>query len=74
MALQSAKNPNFENFKIPNLGVLKQNDTWMQPLWLITKNSKGEGDGFPQVRVMVSLVNPCMPVIHLSTKSAPTTL
>jgi hypothetical protein len=55
MALQSARSPNFENFKIPNLGVPRQNDTWMQPLWLITKNTKGEGGGFPQVRVMVSL-------------------
>jgi hypothetical protein len=36
---------------------------------------KGEGDGFPQVRVMVnlvSLVSPSLPVAHLSTKNAPT--
>ncbi len=29
---------------------------------------KGEGGGFPQVRTVVSLVNPSFPVVHLSTK------
>jgi len=33
---------------------------------------KGEGGGFPQVRAMVSLVNPSLPMARLSTKSAPT--
>ncbi len=33
---------------------------------------KGEGDGFPQVRVVVSLLNLSLPVVCLSTKSAPT--
>ncbi len=32
---------------------------------------KGEGGGFPQVRAMVSLVSPSLPVAHLNTKSAP---
>jgi hypothetical protein len=32
---------------------------------------KGEGDGFPQVWAVVSLVNLSLPVAHLSTKSAP---
>jgi hypothetical protein len=32
---------------------------------------KGEGGGFPQVRAVVSLVSPNLPVVHLSTKSAP---
>jgi hypothetical protein len=32
---------------------------------------KGEGGGFPQVRAVVSLVNLNLPVIRLSTKSAP---
>jgi hypothetical protein len=31
---------------------------------------KGGGDGFPQVRVMVSLMNPCMHVVCLCSKSA----
>jgi hypothetical protein len=33
---------------------------------------KGEGDGFPQVRVMMSLVSSSLPVVRPSTKSAPT--
>ncbi len=33
---------------------------------------KGEGGGFPQVRVVVSLVSPRLPVTLPSTKSAPT--
>jgi hypothetical protein len=33
---------------------------------------KGEGGGFPQVRAVVSLVSPNLPVAHPSTKSAPT--
>jgi hypothetical protein len=33
---------------------------------------KGEGGGFPQVRVVVSLVSPSMPVVRPSTKSAQT--
>jgi hypothetical protein len=33
---------------------------------------KGEGDGFPQVRVVVSHVNPNLLMAHLSIKSAPT--
>jgi hypothetical protein len=33
---------------------------------------KGEGGGFPQVRAMVSLVSPSLPMVRLSTKSVPT--
>ncbi len=33
---------------------------------------KGEGGGFPQVQAMVSLESLSLPVVHLSTKSAPT--
>jgi len=33
---------------------------------------KGEGGGFPQVRAMVSLVNPNVPVVRPNTKNAPT--
>jgi hypothetical protein len=31
----------------------------------------GEGDGFPRVRAVVSLVNPGSPVVCPSTKGAP---
>ncbi len=33
---------------------------------------KGEGGGFPQVQVMMSLVNPNLPVVHPNTKSVET--
>jgi hypothetical protein len=33
---------------------------------------KGEGDGFPQVHAMVSIVNPSSPMARPSTKNAPT--
>jgi hypothetical protein len=38
MGLQSHKNPNFGNFRTPNLGVLRQNDIWVLAPWLGTKN------------------------------------
>ncbi len=33
---------------------------------------KGEGGGVPQVQAMVNLVSPSLPMVLLSTKSAPT--
>jgi hypothetical protein len=33
---------------------------------------KGEGGGFPQVRAVVNLVSPRLPVVRLHTKSVPT--
>ncbi len=33
---------------------------------------KGEGGGFPQVRAVVNLVSPSLPVVRLNTKSART--
>jgi len=39
MALQNVKSSNFGNFGTLKLGVLGQNDIWIQPLWLITKNT-----------------------------------
>jgi hypothetical protein len=32
---------------------------------------KVEGDGFPQIRIVVNLVNPSLPMTRPSTKSAP---
>jgi hypothetical protein len=34
------------------------------------KYYKREGDGFPQVQVAMSLVNPCMHVVRLCIKNA----
>jgi len=36
------------------------------------KYFNGEGGGFPQVRVVVSLVSLCMPMVRPCTRSAPT--
>ncbi len=33
---------------------------------------KGEGGGFPQVRVVVNFMSPCMLMVHPCTKNAPT--
>jgi len=33
---------------------------------------KGKGDGFPQVRIVVSLMSLSLPMARLSTKNAPT--
>jgi hypothetical protein len=38
MGLQSHRSFNFWNFRIPNLGILGQNDIWMQALWPCTNN------------------------------------
>jgi hypothetical protein len=39
MGPQSNKRPNFGKFRTPNLGVLRQNDIWVQAPWPCTKNS-----------------------------------
>jgi hypothetical protein len=39
MGLQSHRRPHFENFETPNLGVSKQNDIWVQGMWLSTENT-----------------------------------
>jgi len=39
MGFQSCGDPNFENLKTFNLGVLGQNDIWMQALWLSIENT-----------------------------------
>ncbi len=66
MGLQSCENPNFGNSRTANLGVLGQNDIWVQALQLSTKNTiRGEvmvspksGPwwilwGFPQVKEII---------------------
>ncbi len=39
MGPQSCESPNFENFKTLNLGVLRQNDIWVQAPWPSIENS-----------------------------------
>jgi len=38
MGFQSSGNPNLRNFGTPNLGVLGQNDTWVQAPWAGIEN------------------------------------
>ncbi len=52
MGLQSVESPNFENFRTPNLGVLRQNNIWVQPSWLIIENTiKGKVMASPKFRL-----------------------
>jgi hypothetical protein len=39
MGIQSHRSPNFGNFRTPKLGVLGQNDIWVQAVWPSTKNN-----------------------------------
>jgi hypothetical protein len=49
MAFQNVGSPNFGNFETPNLGVLGQNEIWMQPPWLIIDNTiRGKVVAFPK--------------------------
>jgi hypothetical protein len=65
MGPQSRESSNFGNFESPgtkchlDVGLVERHIVYY----------KGEGDGFPQVRAMVSLVSPSLPMVHLSTKS-----
>jgi hypothetical protein len=59
-----------QNVEGPNFGTKWHLDA--TPMANHKKYYKGEGNGFPQVWAMVSLVNPCMPMAHSCTKSAPT--
>ncbi len=48
--LQSCKSPNFENFGIPNLEVLGQNDIWVQAPWPGIENTiRGKTVVFPSL-------------------------
>ncbi len=70
MGPQSCRSPNFGISRLPfgSPGTKCQLD-----VGLVEKKKiyyKGEGDGFPQVWAMVSLVSPSLPVACPSTKSA----
>jgi hypothetical protein len=52
------------------IGVPGQKAILMWPLWRGAENTiKGEGGGFPQVRAVVSLVSPSLPVARPSAKN-----
>jgi len=63
MGLQSCKSLNFEN---DNMTKWHLNAS---PMAKHKEYYKGEGGGFPQVRVVVSFVNPRLPVARPCTKS-----
>jgi hypothetical protein len=71
MAFQSDESPNFENCGTLELGVLKKMTFGCSPIANHRKYYKREGCDFPQVWAMMSLMNPCMPMVHLCTTSDP---
>ncbi len=68
MGPQSCGSPNFENFGSPNTKCHLD----VGPMASHKVYYKGEGGGFPQVRAMVNLVNPSLPMVSLSTKNSST--
>jgi hypothetical protein len=66
MRPQSCRSPNFGNFETPgtkchlDVGLVERHIVYY----------KGEGGGFPQVQVVMSLVSPSMPEAGPNTKSA----
>ncbi len=70
MGPQSREGPNFGNFKGLPFGSPERKCNL--DVDLVERQRvyyKGEGDGFPQVRVMVNLVNLSLPMVRLSTKN-----
>jgi hypothetical protein len=69
MGLQSRGNPNFGKFK-----TWESQDKMTFGCWPMAKHRvyyKGEGDGFPQVQTVVSLVSSCLLVVRPCAKNAP---
>jgi hypothetical protein len=67
---QSRESSNFSNFKTP---IWESETKSHLDVGLVERHIiyyKGGGGGFPQVRAVVSLVNPSLPVAPPSTKSA----
>jgi hypothetical protein len=69
MGPQSHKSPNFRNFETLTWESQEKCHLDVGPVASHVIYYKGEGGGFPQVRVVVSLVSPSVFVVHLSTKS-----
>jgi hypothetical protein len=72
MGPQSCESPNFGNFKTTTWDSLDKCHLGVGCVARHKVYYKKEGGGFPQVRTVVSLVSPSLPVICLNTKSAPT--
>ncbi len=69
MGPQNHKSPNFGNFRTPIWEFQEKCHLDVGPMARHRVYYKGEGGGFPQVRVVVSLVSPSLPVARLSTKN-----
>jgi hypothetical protein len=72
MDIHNCGSPNFENF---GTSTWKFGTKWhlsAGPVAMHKEYCKGEGGHFPQVRAVMSLVSPCLPVVRPCTKSAPT--
>jgi hypothetical protein len=72
MAPQSDGNLNFGNFETPIWESQDKMHLDIGPMGSHRVYYKREGDGFFQVRAMVSLVRSSLPVARPSTKSVPT--
>jgi hypothetical protein len=68
MGPQSRGSPNYGNFGTLTVGVPRQNDLGTGPVARHKIYYKGEGGGFPQVRVVMSLVSLCLHVACPCTK------
>jgi hypothetical protein len=69
MGLQNCKSRNFGKFGNPGT-------KWHLNAGPVAKHKeyyKGEGGGLPQVRAVVSLMNPCLLVVRSCTQNVPTT-
>jgi hypothetical protein len=66
MGVQNGESPNFENCGTPNLAVPRKTPFGCSPCGKSHKRW-----WFPQIWAMVSLVSPCMYVVHSCTKNVP---
>jgi hypothetical protein len=69
MGFQNHESSIFENFGTPTWESRDKMTFGASPVAKHQEYYKGEGGGFPQVWVVVSLVSPCLPMAHLCTKS-----
>jgi hypothetical protein len=74
MGPQSHRSPNLDNFRL-GLPLRSPGTKCHLDVGLVERHKiyyKGEGDGFPQVRAVVSFVNSSLLVIYLNNEGAPT--
>jgi hypothetical protein len=68
MGPQSRRNPNFGNFETPTWESRDKCHLGANHMARHRIYYKGEGGGFPQVRTVVNLVSPSLPMVHLAPK------